>query len=89
MHKNGETPMLVGYGGHKVVKILMFKTYPPLKAAYEYSKFDRPVGLMVSDPDCYAGGRGFDSHHVCVMCTIIICSVSGCNLSIICVFRNI
>ena len=23
---------------------------------------DWPVGLVVSDPDCYAGGRGFDSH---------------------------
>ena len=26
------------------------------------SKLDWPVGLVVSDPDCYAGGRGFDSH---------------------------
>ena len=37
---------------------------------------DRPVSLVVSDPDCKAGGRGFDSHpgqtlcdeHNCLFC---------------------
>ena len=40
------------------------------------SLLDRPVGLVVSDPDCKAGGRGFDSHpgqtlcdeHNCLFC---------------------
>ena len=29
---------------------------------------DRPVGLVVSDPDCKAGGRGFDSHPGQTLC---------------------
>ena len=29
---------------------------------YQTNKFDWPVGLVVRDPECYARGRGFDSH---------------------------
>ena len=41
-----------------------------------YHHVDRPVGLVVSEPDCEAEGRGFDSHpgqtlcdeHNCLFC---------------------
>ncbi|CAD0194244.1 unnamed protein product [Chrysodeixis includens] len=29
---------------------------------YVFKDFCWPVGLVINDPDCYTGGRGFNSH---------------------------
>lgn len=50
---------------------------------YCFKRLDLPVGEVVSDPDWYIGGRGFDPHPEKELCDDYdqLCSVSGCSLS--------
>ena len=55
------SPPIKGRAG-VTVNLVLTKIHGVLQLSLAVGPILTGLGLLVSDPDCYAGGRGFDSH---------------------------